>query len=72
MTATTETVISALIWLALFAAVGLYELHTLRSRDDLHHPLTWHLRRLLRRPWFVILAIGFWVWLPLHLIGVVP
>jgi hypothetical protein len=63
---------SVYVWLSL-ALVGLgYEFFTLRSHDDLHNPLTWHLRRLFQRSWIRVLGIGFWIWLPLHLAGVVP
>ena len=60
---------STFTWLVLFAAGFGYEVFTLSRRGDRHEPLTYHLRRLLRRPWFLVLGACFWVWLPGHLFG---
>ena len=61
-----------MIWLVLFLTGFGYEMFTLRNREDRHYPLTYHLRRILARSWVKVIGIAFWVWLPLHLWGVVP
>jgi hypothetical protein len=63
---------STYIWVVLFLSGLGYEAFSLVRSEDRHLPLTYHLRRLLRRSWVRVLAIGFWIWLPLHLAEVVP
>lgn len=63
---------SAVIW-GLLAAAGLgYEAYTLAHREDRHQPLTYHLRIAASRSWVKVGMVAFWIWLPLHLLGVVP
>lgn len=64
--------LSTFVWLALAVAGLAYEFYALKDSDDLHQPLTFHLRRLVRRPWFAVLFVGFLIWLPLHVWEVVP
>jgi hypothetical protein len=63
---------SAVVWLIL-AVVGLaYEFFALKDQDDAHMPLTYHLRKLGHRTWVRVGMIAFWLWLPLHLLGILP
>jgi hypothetical protein len=57
---------SGLIWLSLAFCGLAYEMIALASRTDAHQPLTYYVRRIIRRPVAWVAALAFWGWVAWH------
>lgn len=57
---------SGWIWLGLAIVVFLNEMYALASNTDKYMPLTYYVRKLIKRPMWWVGVFMFWSWLGVH------